>query len=640
MKKLICEFSCVSAAPQRIITTPYYITSYHTTPHYFLPTSFSVVSMNMPPQSPVAALVRRCLPPTFHQFSSEQQRKTLLTAQFALLFGILGCLYTPVYVVLGIPILAMMVLSFGVSSLFIAVLVRRGQSSSLTASLLITILDALIIGLSILTGGGDSIIWVFLPITPVIAILLVSRSAGKFWGGIGAVAFFITWVLELRGMTFANVLPASFMLYSPLLSVPTTIFIMFLVVSLFERNRLETLAELEAEKISVETKVKEARVELHREQEEARQRDAETLRRTQEQQSYLEESTRQILEAMQRFAFGDLTVQVQQSERQDDINKIFIGFNRSVVAVRRLVEQVIHNVEQTTSIAAHISSASGQMAVTSQEQSAQVTQIAASIEEMARAVTENAHHAGRVDTLTQQTGQNAARGAEVVNAAMKKIEEIATVVSSAADVVEKLGNSSAEIGEIVQVIEEIADQTNLLALNAAIEAARAGEQGRGFAVVADEVRKLAERTAQATKQISQTIKQIQRDTNEAVSGMQRGDKEVQEGLTLAQQAGEALERIVHGTQEVATMVKTSSQSMEQQSSSAEEIAKSIDQMAASAEETTVSLSEIARSTETLRGLTEGLQELVGQFEVGASDSGQINKQASQHIASHSHQLLA
>ncbi|MFY7998721.1 MAG: methyl-accepting chemotaxis protein [Candidatus Kapaibacteriota bacterium] len=135
-------------------------------------------------------------------------------------------------------------------------------------------------------------------------------------------------------------------------------------------------------------------------------------------------------------------------------------------------------------------------------------------------------------------------------------------------------------------------------------------------VVADEVRKLAERTATATKQISQTIKQIQRDTDEAVKGMQRGDSEVREGLTLAKEAGTALGGIVSGSREVESMVQGSANAMQQQSSTAEEIAKSVEHVSSSVHETTASLTEIARATENLRGLTEGLRDLVSRFDVG------------------------
>ncbi|MFY8001518.1 MAG: methyl-accepting chemotaxis protein [Candidatus Kapaibacteriota bacterium] len=572
--------------------------------------------MDITQQSRFSALIEWFLPPTFHKQDAEFQRKIYLTAQFALIFGIAGTIYSPMYVILGIYLLAFLTGGFAILSFIALFLLRNGVSIFFASTLLITALNALIVGLSLITGGTLSVTWVFAPLTPIVALLLNSQRSGMAWVVVSIVEFVGVWFLGMQGITVQNVLPSSFIPYSPLVALPTTVIMMFLIVSMFERGRLESLSELAAEKSSIEYKVEEVRTELLNKQMETQRKETENLHAIQEQQTYLEESSRQILDAMQRFAFGDLTVQVPPNRREDDIAKIFTGFNRSVASVRDLVQEVIRNVEQTTTIAAHISSASVQMAATSEEQAAQVTQIASAVEEMARSVSENAHHSSQVSTITQQNGMNATKGANVVDAAVKKIEEIANVVSGASQVVEKLGNSSAEIGEIVQVIEEIADQTNLLALNAAIEAARAGDQGRGFAVVADEVRKLAERTAQATKQISQTIKQIQRDTDEAVSGMKRGDSEVHEGLTLAKQAGTALTGIVSGSREVESMVQGSANAMQQQSSTAEEIAKSVEHVSSSVNETTASLTEIARATENLRGLTENLQDLVSRFDVG------------------------
>ncbi|MGA9120978.1 MAG: methyl-accepting chemotaxis protein, partial [Bacteroidota bacterium] len=234
----------------------------------------------------------------------------------------------------------------------------------------------------------------------------------------------------------------------------------------------------------------------------------------------------------------------------------------------------------------------------------------------------------------RKSREAAEQGGKVVEETVHGMKQIAEVVKKSARAVKELGKSSDEIGEIIGVIDDIADQTNLLALNAAIEAARAGEQGRGFAVVADEVRKLAERTTKATKEIAGMIKKIQVDTQGAVESMDEGTKNVDEGILSADKAGASLEEIVLISQKVTDMVMQIASASEQQSSASEQISKNVEAISAVTGETALGVQQIARAAEDLNRLTENLQSLVGKFNLGGeghSAAGGATK-ASMHIA--------
>ncbi|HEU0265897.1 MAG TPA: methyl-accepting chemotaxis protein, partial [Geobacterales bacterium] len=193
------------------------------------------------------------------------------------------------------------------------------------------------------------------------------------------------------------------------------------------------------------------------------------------------------------------------------------------------------------------------------------------------------------------------------------MNRIAEQVKATAQTVESLGNRSEEIGEIVGVIEDIADQTNLLALNAAIEAARAGEQGRGFAVVADEVRALAERTTKATKEIGQMIKGIQGETRRAVSAMEEGVQEVKSGTQEASRSGEALQKILQVIGTLSGQVNQIATAAEEQTATTTEISDNMQQITGVVQETARGAQESASAASQLSTLAEELQKVVGQF---------------------------
>ena len=192
---------------------------------------------------------------------------------------------------------------------------------------------------------------------------------------------------------------------------------------------------------------------------------------------------------------------------------------------------------------------------------------------------------------------------------------IAQTVRESTTTIGDLGTSSSEIGNIIQVIDDIADQTNLLALNAAIEAARAGEHGRGFAVVADEVRKLAERTSKATKEITDMISKIQADTEKSVQSMDSGSTEVQEGVALATEAMGSLELIVASSEKGKDMVHRIAAASEQQSAAAEDVSSNMESILEITRRSSNSTKEILTTSQELENLSNDLQALAGLFKV-------------------------
>jgi methyl-accepting chemotaxis protein len=326
--------------------------------------------------------------------------------------------------------------------------------------------------------------------------------------------------------------------------------------------------------------------------------------------------------ALETMAKGDLTVRIT-AEYKGDHQIIKNSINTLGQSLSSALIEVNEAVLATANASNEISSSTEQMAAGAQEQSAQAGEVASAVEQMAKTILETTRNSSSASDASKNAGSIAKDGGYVVQQTINGINRIADVVKQSAATVQQLGKSSDQIGEIVQVIDDIADQTNLLALNAAIEAARAGEQGRGFAVVADEVRKLAERTTKATKEIALMIKQIQKDTSGAVESMNQGTLEVEKGKELAHKAGDSLNQIIKGAESVVDIVSQVAAASEEQSSAAEQIKKNIESISAVTQESAQGVQQIARSAEDLNKLTGNLEELISKFRINRQTTSTI-----------------
>lgn len=316
--------------------------------------------------------------------------------------------------------------------------------------------------------------------------------------------------------------------------------------------------------------------------------------------------------AAERIANNDLTVEVQPKSEKDVLGH---SFNTMVTNLSGMIRQLTDNATQLVSAANEISSASEQMSKGAQDQTQQVGQVSSAIEEMTATIVQSSKNAGEATDASKNASETATTGGQIVSDTIQGMQKIADTVRESSESIAKLAKSADQIGEIIGVIDDIADQTNLLALNAAIEAARAGEQGRGFAVVADEVRKLAERTGKATGEITNMIKGIQQGTEEAVHSMEAGIQEVDKGRELTDKAGASLNEIVSMSQRVMDQIQQIATAAEEQSTAAEQISKNVEHISSVTKETATGAEQSATAAEELNRQAEGLKEMVAQFKI-------------------------
>ncbi|KOP54560.1 MULTISPECIES: methyl-accepting chemotaxis protein [Pseudomonas syringae group] len=317
------------------------------------------------------------------------------------------------------------------------------------------------------------------------------------------------------------------------------------------------------------------------------------------------------IDAATAIANGKLDTVIDTSSH-DELPK---AFDRMQNRLREMIHQISQAANQLVVAVQQISGASEQLSGAIQEQSTSASMMAATIEELTVSIHHVSENADEAHQLASRSGQQSKDGAQVIESTLSSMNGIAKTVQLSSTQVAGLGQHSEHISSIISVIQGIADQTNLLALNAAIEAARAGEQGRGFAVVADEVRLLAQNTGKSTKEIAGMIEKIQAGVRETVESMRSGVQEVNQGVEMAGTAGQAIIEIRDSSSKVLQVVDQISFALREQTVASQDVARNVERSAQMAEQNNMSVQELLKTSGGLKSLATSLQAEVGKFKL-------------------------
>ena len=350
-----------------------------------------------------------------------------------------------------------------------------------------------------------------------------------------------------------------------------------------------------------------------------------------EQQEYLESEVRRIGAFLEELRNNNLSGNLR-ALNDDAVGQLIAALNETVRSQRETIIQIQQAASALAASASDIDGNIGRISAQSREESSRAGEILYAIEQVSDSVAAIARNVGATSAASNAAVESAKIGRVAVQTTLESMTTIAQVVETMTGVVQKLGDSSGEIGAIVETIEEIADQTNLLALNAAIEAARAGEAGKGFAVVADEVRKLAEKTTKATKEITKTIAVIQTDTASASDASKVGAERARDGIKLAANAGERLRSIVEEIERVNGLILEIASAAEEQSAAAQEITRNVEEIDKAIRSNAADIEGVANSASNIAGQSDQLRAVANKFvlEEGAPSQKRIGAGETPH----------
>jgi twitching motility protein PilJ len=326
-----------------------------------------------------------------------------------------------------------------------------------------------------------------------------------------------------------------------------------------------------------------------------------------------QEAILRLLDEMELLKRGDLTIRAKVTE--DVTGAIADAINSTIEELRRLVTGINSAAQQVTSATGEAQSISSQLLQAAQKQANEIQGTGQSVAEMTVSMHQVSKSAGDSAAVAKTSLAAAEKGSQAVQNAIRGMNDIREQIQETSKRIKRLGESSQEIGEIVQLISDITEQTNVLALNAAIQAASAGEAGRGFTVVAEEVQRLAERSGEATRHIGAIVKSIQRDTQDAVEAMERSTRGVVDGTKTADEAGDALRDIEHISKRLADLIGAISNSTQQHAGAAAKVAANMKAILAITQLTTEGTKKTAASSSRMTALADGLKSSVSNFKV-------------------------